>query len=128
MARDPAFLLAWCELAASHDVIYFAGYDHAPARLALADDAIQTALRLQPDAGGVRLALAQHLYHGYRDYDRARTELEIARRTLPNSGELFALAGYIDRRQGRWAESTPNLERAIDLDPRNSFTLGQIAS
>ena len=125
--RDPRFLLAWCELAAAHDVLYFAGYDHTPARLAQADVAVQTALRLRPEAGSVHLALAQHRYHGYRDYDGARSELEVARRTLPNSAEVFSLHGYIDRRQGRWAESTRNLERAIDLDPRNQFTLGQIS-
>jgi TolB-like protein/Tfp pilus assembly protein PilF len=127
VARDPAFLLAWCELGAAHDVLYFAGYDHTPARFALANHAVQTALRLRPDAGTAYLALAQHLYHGYRDYDRARIELENARRTLPNSAEVFALTGYIDRRQGRWAESTRNLERAIELDPRNGFTLRGIS-
>ncbi len=127
VARDPAFLLAWCELAVAHDMLYFTGYDHAPARLALADQAVQRALSLNPDAGAARLALAQHLYNGYRDYDRARVELDHARRTLPNSAELFALTGYIDRRQGRWAESTRSLERAIELDPRNPFTLGQVA-
>lgn len=127
VARDPAFHLAWCELATAHDILYFAGYDHTPARLALADHAVQTALGLQPDAGATRLAMAQHLYHGYRDYDRARAELAIAGRTLPNSAEVAALTGYIDRRQGRWEDSTRDLERAIDLDPRNVFTLGQIS-
>jgi len=37
------------------------------------------------------------------------------------------LKGYIERRQGRWKESTRNLERAIDLDPLDFFTLQQIA-
>jgi TolB-like protein/Tfp pilus assembly protein PilF len=127
VARDPAFLLAWCELANANDLLYFLGYDHTPARLALADRAVQTALRLRPDAGAARLALAQHLYNGYRDYDRARIELENARLTLPNSAELFALTAYIDRRQGRWAESTRNLERAIQLDPRNLGILRNIS-
>jgi TolB-like protein/Tfp pilus assembly protein PilF len=128
VARDPAFLLAWCELVTAHDVLYFAGYDHTAARLALADHAVETALRLRPEAGVAHLALAQHRYHGYRDYERARVELEIARGTLPNAAEVFALTGYIDRRQGRWADSTRNLERAIELDPRNAFTLGQIST
>jgi TolB-like protein len=127
VARDPAFLLAWCELGAAHDLLYFAAYDRTPARLALADNAVQTALRLSPEAGVARLALAQHLYNGYLDYDRARIELENARLTLPNSEELFALTGYIDRRQGRWAESTRNLERAVQLDPRNPLILRNVA-
>ena len=127
VARDPEFLLAWCELATAHDLLYFTGYDHTPARLILADHAVDAAMRLRPEAGAARLALAQHLYRGYREYDRARSELEKARRLLPNSADVFALIGYIDRRQGRWAESTRSIERAVELDPRNTFTLGQIS-
>lgn len=127
VARDPSFLQAWCELATAEDLLYFAGYDHTPARLALADTAVQTALRLRPGAGIAHLALARHLYQAYRAYDQARTELTIARRTLPNNAEALALIAYIDRRQERWVESTRNLERAIQLDPRNPFMLGQIA-
>jgi len=127
VARDPTFLLAWCQLAAVHDQLYFLGLDHVPARLALGDAAIQKALRLQADSGEAHLALAQHYYRGYLDYDRARVELAIAQRTLPNDPLIFELAGYIDRRQGRWEESTRNLERALELDPRNFFTLQQIS-
>jgi tetratricopeptide (TPR) repeat protein len=88
---------------------------------------VQTALRLQPDAGEAHLALADYYYHGFRDYERARAELAIARRTLPNNAEVFEYTGYIDRREGNWEEGTRNLERALELDPRNFFTLQQLA-
>ena len=127
VARDPAFLVAWCELAATHDRLYFLGFDHAPARLAAAETAVQTAQRLRPDAGETHLAVAQHRYRGYRDYDGARAEIAIAQRSLPNDPLPFELLGYIDRRQGRWDESTRNLEHAIELDPRNFYTLQQIS-
>jgi tetratricopeptide (TPR) repeat protein len=39
----------------------------------------------------------------------------------------FEILGFIDRRQGRWAESTKNLERAIELDPQNVGFLKQLA-
>ena len=61
VARDPKFLLAWCLLSRVHSYMYFAGYDHTPARLELANAAVQTALRLQPDAGEAHLALADLL-------------------------------------------------------------------
>ncbi|MDQ3119095.1 MAG: hypothetical protein M3Q89_05935, partial [Verrucomicrobiota bacterium] len=128
VARDPAFLLAWCELAAAHDNLYFFGNDHTPARRALGDAAVQQALRLQPGSGEAHLALAEHLYRGYLDYDRARAEIAIAQRTLPNDPRVFALLGYIDRRQGRWEECARNLERSIELDPRNFSTLQQISN
>src|SRR5215471_5845334 len=125
--RDPAFLLAWCELASVHDRLYFLGFDHTPERLAAGQAAIQTAQRLNPDAGETHLAVAQHRYRGYRDYDGARAEIAIAQRTLPNDPLRFELLAYIDRRQGRWPESIQNFERAIELDPRNFYTLQQMA-
>ena len=89
--RDPRFLLAWCLLSKVHGAIYWFGFDHTSARLDLANAAVQTALRLQPDAGEAHLALADYYYHGFRDYKRARAELAIARRTLPNNAEVFAI-------------------------------------
>ena len=119
IARDPAFLLAYCRLAEAHDELYFQNVDHTPGQLALAQSAIDTAFRVKPESGEAHLALAQHFYHGYFDYDRARHELAIAVRTLPNDARIFEWNGYIDRRQSRWHEAVRNFERAMELDPRN---------
>jgi TolB-like protein/class 3 adenylate cyclase/Tfp pilus assembly protein PilF len=127
VTRDPSFFKAYCQLAHTHDRLYFLGYDHTPARLALAEAAIQAAFRLRPDAGEAHLARAQNLYRGYLDYDGALAELEVAAQTLPNDAGVFELKGYIQRRQGKQEEAVRSLERAIDLDPRNTFTLQQIA-
>jgi TolB-like protein/Tfp pilus assembly protein PilF len=125
--RDPAFALAYYELAHAHDLLYFVGTDHTAARLDMAEAAIQSLSRLRPNSGEAHLALANHLYFGHHDYDRARKELRLAQTSLPNEPAAFELAGYIDRRQGRWAESTKNLERAVELDPQNPFFLEQTA-
>jgi tetratricopeptide (TPR) repeat protein len=125
--HDPAFALAYYQLAHAHDLLYFTGADHTPARLAMADAAIQSLTRLLPNSGEAHLALAKHLYWGYLDYDRARNELSLAQKSLPNEPWAFVPAGYIDRRQGRWDESTKNLERAIELDPQNPAVLDQLA-
>jgi serine/threonine protein kinase/tetratricopeptide (TPR) repeat protein len=127
VARDPSFFKAYCSLAAAHDQLYFFGLDHSAARLALAEAAVQEAFRIRPNAGEAHLARAVHLYYGYLDYDAALAELEVARGSLPNDPRIFALKGYIERRRGRWEESTRNLERAIELDPRNLNTLFQTA-
>jgi TolB-like protein/Tfp pilus assembly protein PilF len=127
VARDPRFLLAWCLLAKVHCNIYFDGFDHTSGRLDLANGAVQAALRLQPEAGEAHLALGYYYYLGFRDYERARSQLAIARRTLPNNADVFEYTGYIDRRDGHWEEATRNLERALELDPRNFFTLQQLA-
>jgi len=119
IARDPNFLLAYCRLAEGHDELYFQSFDRTPSRLELAKSAINSAFRLKPDSGEVHLALALHLYHGYFDYARARTELAIAERTLPNNARIFEWSGLIDRRQSRWHDAARNFERAMELDPRN---------
>jgi len=128
VARDPSFLEAYCQLAFAHDQLYFDGIDRTPARLAMAKDAIDSAFRLKPDSGEAYLARAVHLYRGYLDYDGAVAELEIARQTLPNQARIFQLMGFIQRRQGRWEESTRNLERAAELDPRDLGTLEVLSS
>ena len=129
VARDPSFFQAYCRLAQAHDSLYSAGYDHTSARLALADAAIEAASRLRPNAGETHVARARNIYQGYRDYNGALAELELARQTLPNDSRVFELTGYIQRRQpGRYEESTRTLERAIELDPRNVLLLQQIAA
>src|SRR6184192_683103 len=127
LARDSSFFLAQCQLAYAHDNLYFLGIDHTPARLAAAQAAVEAAFRLQPDAGEAHLARAEHLYRGYLDYDGALAELEIARKSLPNDPRVFELIGYIARRRDQQEEGLRNLQRAIELDPRNFFTLQQIA-
>ena len=127
VARDPSFFQAYCELAYAHGFLYFFRDDHTPARLALAEEAVKTAFRLRPDSGEAHLAAAENLYRGHLNYKAALAELEIAGQKLPNNARVFEMKGYIQRRQGRWEESTRNIERALDLDPRNFFALRQIA-
>jgi len=127
IARDPTFLLAYCKLAYVHQELYYTGFDHTASRLAQANEAMRKALELGPDRGEPHLAAVWVYYHCYFDYDRARSELEIARSALPNEPEVFALAGYIDRRQGLWKEHIQNLERAARLDPRNIEILHGLA-
>jgi len=127
VAHDPTFFQAYCQLAWAHDRFYWLGYDRTPSRLALAEAAIQAAFQLRPDAGEAHLARAENLFRGYLDSDGALAELETTRQTLPNDPKLFEITAYIQRRQGHWEESTQNLERAVDLDPRNLFLLQQLA-
>jgi Tfp pilus assembly protein PilF len=125
--RDPAFLLAHCQLAFTHDDIYTVE-DHTETRLALAEASVRAAIRLQPDSGETHLAQAIHFYYGYRNYDRAREELAKAQRALPNNARIFWILGLINRREGRWEEAIRNLERAVDLDPRNANMISSLGS
>jgi TolB-like protein len=128
IARDPNLYLAYCQLAAAHGYLYFFGLDHTAARLALAESALKKIESLRPDAGETHLAKATYYYRCHLDYVRARAELALAQRTLPNNPEIPELTGYIDRRQNLWPESSRSLQKAFELDPRNFFILQQIAS
>jgi TolB-like protein/class 3 adenylate cyclase/Tfp pilus assembly protein PilF len=126
--HDPSFFDAYCQLAYAHEYLYAVfGTDHTPTRLALAEAALQAATRLRPDAGETHLARAQFLYYGQRDYAGALAELEKARRALPNDARIFELTGLITRRRGDQQEGLRNLQRGVELDPRNLYTLQQIA-
>ncbi|PYL24420.1 MAG: hypothetical protein DMF37_07525, partial [Verrucomicrobia bacterium] len=125
VARDPLFFDAYGQLAGAHDRIYFVGFDHTDARLQLSEAAIQSVRRLRPASGETHLALAQHLYWAYQNYDLSREELAAARLTLPNEARIPLLAAYIDRRQGRWDESLDQMKQALELDPHNLSILQQ---
>ena len=128
IARDSHFLQAWCLLSKVHLDLYWNGFDHSDTRRELAHAALEEAIRLQPDAGETHVAKAIYLYHGFRDYEGAVAELELAHRVLPNSAGVPEGLGYIHRRQGRWDESIRELEQSAALDPRNFGTFEEIGS
>lgn len=127
VAHDPGFFQAYCQLARAHEQLYLYGIDQTPARLALAEEAVQAALRLRSDAGEAHLARAENLYMGYLDYDGALAELATASQTLPNDPSIFVLKGAILRRQGKQEEALRNFEHAAELDPLNFSGLLQLA-
>jgi serine/threonine protein kinase len=118
--RDPNFALAWSALASAHDDLYSHNTDHTDSRRKAAETALETALRLRPDLGEVHLEEAHHLLATTKDYAAIRRELNIARRTLPNSAYLFGLLANIASRQGEWREAVRDYERASALDPKNA--------
>src|SRR5204863_8983707 len=121
------FFDASCQLARAHEHLYaVSGSDHTPSQLALAEAALQAATRLRPDAAETHLARAQYLYYGLRDYAGALAELELARRALPNDPRLFELTGYILTLRGQQEEGLRRLERAVELEQRNFYTLRHI--
>jgi tetratricopeptide (TPR) repeat protein len=71
--------------------------------------------------------MASHLYYCYRNFERARVQIQIAAQTLSNSSDLFELTALIDRVQGRWEKAVAALERATALDPRNRELLGYLS-
>jgi tetratricopeptide (TPR) repeat protein len=85
------------------------------------------ALQLQPDLPEAHLALGFSYYYGDNDYDAALKEFEIAQGGLPNESEVYLAIGAIQRRQGKWAESTASLERAVSLNPKDMWSLQNLS-
>ncbi len=123
---DPKFTLAYCESAKAHDFLYFL-YDATPEQRALGDAAVNSALSLQPDLPEVHLAYAHRLYLVDRDYERARVQLAIARRGLPNDAEAIALEARIDRRQAQFQKAIVEFNEVITRDPRNTLWIQDLA-
>jgi serine/threonine-protein kinase len=123
---DPNFALAYAGLSKVESWLYH-NSDPVPAWRKKARLNANEALRLQPDLPEGHLALGFSYYYGDRDYERALAEFEIAKRDLPNEAQAYMAIGAIQRRQGKWAESTANLEKAATLDPKNTDVLNNLA-
>src|SRR5437667_8357085 len=131
--RDPNFALAYYALAKTQvDLSSLTGEPDNRKHLELAKKAAEAALRVRPDLGEAHLELARYYFEAgvfIQDYDRARDELAIVHRTLPNNSEALMIEGRIGRHENRWDASLANLQKASELDPRNSdvaWYLGQI--
>ena len=123
---DPNFAKAFAALAWVEDWMYHT-FDPTSARKAKAHAAAEEALRLEPDLPEAHLALGFYHYYCERDYQRALDEFAIARKSLPNSADVYLAIGAIQRRQGKWAESTANMEKAASLSPKDAFLLINLA-
>src|SRR5438045_8496270 len=79
----------------------------------------QQAVQLQPDLPEAHLAMGFSLYYGDNNFEAALKEFEIAQRDLPNEAEGYLALGAIQRRLGKWPESTANLEKADSHNPND---------
>jgi TolB-like protein/Tfp pilus assembly protein PilF len=123
---DPNFAEAFAGLAWIDNWMYHT-FDPTAARKEKARAAAEEALRLQPNLPEAHLALGFYYYYCERDYQNALREFAIAKLSLPNSAEVYMAIGSIERRQGKWAQSTGNFEKAVSLSPRDSFILVNLA-
>jgi len=119
---DPNFALAVARYSQLESWIVHT-FDPTPARREKARALAERALQLQPDLPEAHLARGVSYYYGDNNYDAALKEFEIAQRGLPNESEIYLYIGSIQRRQGKWAESTANMEKAVSLNPKDVWPL-----
>jgi TolB-like protein/Tfp pilus assembly protein PilF len=119
---DPNFALAFARYSQLESWIAHT-FDRTPERRQKARGLAERALQLQPDLPEAHLALGFSYYYGDDNYDAALEEFEIAQRGLPNESDAYLAIGAIQRRQGKWAESTANLDKAASLNPKDVWPL-----
>jgi serine/threonine-protein kinase len=127
VALDPRFAVAYARLAEAHAAMYWFYYDRTDARLELARQAAEQAVRLAPDRAEPHIALGYYYYWGHLDYPRALEHFRAARARHPNNSDLLAAIAYVEQRQGRWDDAIAKLKEAIALDPRSNVKTYQLA-
>ncbi|HYK23214.1 MAG TPA: hypothetical protein VEU75_00965 [Candidatus Acidoferrum sp.] len=119
---DPNFALAIARYSQLESWILHT-FERTPERRQKAQTLAERALQLQPDLPEAHLARGFSCYYGDNNYDAALKEFEIAQSGLPNESEAYLAVGAIQRRQGKWTESTANLEKAASLNPKDVWAL-----
>jgi TolB-like protein len=114
---DPKFALAHARLS------MMVSRNHGKEGRTKAREEADIALRLQPDLGEGRLALAYYFQRCQLDFDQGLHELGQASALLPNSSEVARAMGKIHRSQRKWREALDDFERAARLDPDNTQLL-----
>ncbi|PYJ22142.1 MAG: hypothetical protein DME99_06320 [Verrucomicrobia bacterium] len=123
---DPKFALALAWYSQLESWIVHT-YDPTRERREKARALAEQALQLQPDLPEAHLAMGFSLYYGDNDFEAALKEFEIAQRGLPNEAEGYLALGAIQRRMGKWSESTASLKKAAGLNPKDSWVLQNLA-
>jgi TolB-like protein/cytochrome c-type biogenesis protein CcmH/NrfG len=123
---DPKFALAIARYSQLESWIVHT-FERTPERREKARALARQALQLQPDLPEAHLAMGFSLYYGDNEFDAALKEFEIAQRDLPNEAEGYLALGAIQRRLGKWPESTANLEKAASLNPKDSWVFQNLA-
>ena len=120
---DPAFALAWAQLASSHawicDYVGELGRAGFDAHLSSARDATAKALVLEPNLPEALRARA-HIQLNYDfDWKGANETLQTALRVAPADSALFIAAGNVEMARANAAQGIALFRNAVALDPVN---------
>jgi tetratricopeptide (TPR) repeat protein len=121
--EDPTFAVALARLSQAHSEMYFLAFDRSASRLELSLAAVNNAFSVRPGLPEAHLAMADYYFTGFRDYEKALRELDIAEDALPGEPDLYELRAAIFRRSGQWETALGDIARFIELDPRDAQAL-----
>jgi eukaryotic-like serine/threonine-protein kinase len=124
---DPNFALAWARLSGLHALLYSNRRDTTAARRDAAKEALEHAQKLQPNSPETLLFTGYYQYWVLHDYALAKATFEHVSKMLPGNSEVLYALAAIARSEGHWDESIGYWERGLDLNPRNTALLTEVA-
>jgi TolB-like protein/Tfp pilus assembly protein PilF len=124
---DPNFAFAWARLSGLHALLYSNRRDTTPARRDAANRALENAQKLQPNTPETLLFTGYYQYWVLHDYGLAKATFERVSKMLPGNSEVLYALGAIARSEGHWDKSIGYWERGLDLNPRNTALLTEVA-
>jgi serine/threonine-protein kinase len=124
---DPNFAFAWARLSGLHALLYSNRRDTTPARRDAAKRALENAQKLQPNTPETLLFTGYYQYWVLHDYGLAKATFERVSKMLPGNSEVLYALGAIARSEGHWDKSIGYWERGLDLNPRNTALLTEVA-
>jgi TolB-like protein len=116
---DPDYAAAWQLLGQYEAAEVHFGRDPDGEHLAAAEQALDRAQALAPDATDTLLTEALVLYHGKKRYAEALQVIQQAREQEPGRSDFLTVESWILRRLGRQEEMLDRMQEAVALDPFN---------
>src|SRR5437667_110711 len=123
---DPNFALAFARYSQLESWIVHS-FERASPRREKARSLAVRAVQLQPQLPEAHLALGFVYDYVDNNFQAAASEFEIAEKGLPNESEGYLALGAIQRRQGKWTESNASLEKAVSLNPNDTWSMQNLA-
>ena len=125
---DASFGVGWAALAEarSHLASLLLGAEAAAFQRS-AQEALDEAVRLAPDAAETQMAQGLLAYQAERDYETAEQHFAAVLSQQP--GDVYALywLGVLEKRQGRFEQARQYYQRAAYLDPMDPNYWGELA-
>ena len=124
---DPGFALAYTALADTYNLLYWFKFDPSPSLLAESKNAVDAAIRIDPELPEAYILLGLYYYHGFLDYEKALEQFEIASELAPDHWGISFYSALCLRRMGKWQESVIQFEKALKVNPRDLRVIDNMA-
>jgi len=125
---DPEFALAYIRLAISHSAMYWFHFDRNFDRVAKTREAIDAAIKIDPELPEINMALGYYYYRCLLDYKKALEEFTLAETKLRSNSECIFMKASVYRRAGDWRSAREYFLLAYELDPGSSQIAQNIAA